>query len=106
MQLKMNFDTMTFAQACVAGTSERYGNMAKLLFEVFECGFDYGLLKAEEERDSEDLLDAAVCYSAARKFCVPSTPVKRREPKSERWRESKKTSFEKFLGIMTKYAAQ
>ena len=67
------------------------------LMMAFEAGIDYGLLMAEEERDSEDMFDAYLCWGYARKMCIPSAPVKRRMPHSDKWRQSKRDSYLRFL---------
>ena len=52
------------------------------LADCFKWGVDYGLLLAEQERDSEDLLDAVVCASFARRMNIPSSFAQRRQPHS------------------------
>lgn len=52
------------------------------LLKAFEYGIDYGLLIAEQERDSEEVFDAAGCAVYAHKMCVPSSVTRRREPHS------------------------
>lgn len=74
--------------------------IVKLLLKAFECGIDYGLLIAEEERDSEDLFDAFLCVQVARKMCVPSVPAQRRQPRSENWRKAKRESYLKIFGLI------
>lgn len=59
----------------------------KGLLKAFEYGIDYGLLLAEQERDSEDLLDATICASYARRICIPSSIAPRRQPHSAAWRK-------------------
>ena len=67
------------------------------LMMAFEAGIDYGLLLAEEERDSEDWFDACQCSVFARKTNIPSTTAKRRMPHSEKWRQAKRDSYLRFL---------
>jgi len=76
----------------------------KALITAYECGIDYGLLLAEQERDSEDFFDAAGCAIYAKKMCVPSTPAPRRRPRSAAWRETKKASMPRFLEIIARAA--
>ena len=59
------------------------------ILKIFEYGVDYGLLIAEEERDSEDFFDAFICGSFARRTCLPSAPTARRMPRSDEWRKAK-----------------
>jgi len=67
------------------------------LMMAFKSGVDYGLLIAEEERDSEDLYDAALCSIHAQKMCIPSVRTERRMPHSEKWRQAKRDSYSSFL---------
>lgn len=61
------------------------------LADCFKWGVDYGLLLAEQERDSEDLLDAVVCASFARRMNIPSSFAQRRQPHSAAWRKKMDT---------------
>jgi len=69
------------------------------LLKAFECGVDYGLLLAEQERDSEDLFDAAVCAVMSRRTCLPSSTAPRRMPHSDAWRTAKKESLRQFIDL-------
>jgi hypothetical protein len=69
------------------------------LFKAYECGIDYGLLIAEQERDSEDMFDAVGCYVHSRKMCVPSNPARRRQPRSEKWRQAKAANMIGFIKL-------
>jgi hypothetical protein len=80
-------------------------NIAYLLLQAFECGIDYGLLLAEEERDSEDMFDAFLCGEAGRKFNVPSIPARRRQPHSMEWRNAKRESFKNFADLLAQSIA-
>jgi len=88
----------TLYHAAVYGTTGSY--MQKLLFEVFECGFDYGQLKAEEERDMEEWGEAFLGHIFSRKYSMPMQPAERRQARSEKWREAKMKSYHRFLEIM------
>jgi len=57
------------------------------LCKAYEYGVNYGLYLAETERDSEDMFDTVGCFVYSRKMCVPSSTAKRRQPRSEAWRE-------------------
>lgn len=70
------------------------------LLKAFEYGVDYGLLLAEEERDSEDLLDAAGCASYARRTCVPSSVAPRRQPHSAVWRKGMGEGLSKLIDLI------
>ena len=75
---------------------------AEDIMKVFWWGVDYGQLLAEQERDSEDNFDAFQCGIVARKFCVPSTSARRRQPHSNEWREVKEAGFKGYLEILAK----
>ena len=74
-------------------------NIDKLI-KAFECGIDYGLLIAEQERDSEDLFDAFLCGTYSRKMCRPSAPAPRRQPRSAEWRKAKEESVRQFIELV------
>jgi hypothetical protein len=73
---------------------------SKMLWEAFNCGADYGQLKMEEERDNEDLFDAMLCHSHARRTSMPSNNTPRRMPHSEAWRAAKRDSFKRFQDLI------
>lgn len=72
-------------------------------FDIFCWGVDYGQLLMEEERDTEDWADAFNCCLVARKTAMPSVPIPRRQPHSEKWRNAKRESFKKFKDYMLKH---
>ena len=72
---------------------------AKELWDVFFWGVDYGQLLMEQERENEEIFDAALCSMASRKFAVPSTPVRRRQLHSEKWFDAKRKSYHSFLAF-------
>jgi len=75
--------------------------MIKELIKAFEYGADYGLLLAEQERDGDLMGDAMVCASLTNRHCVPVYPTNTsRAPRSDKWRQSKKDSFDKFIGLI------
>lgn len=65
--------------------------------DIFMWGVDYGLLLAEEERDSEDVFDAAGCAYIAAKCCIPSARAPRRQPHSAEWRKQKRSGLLKLI---------
>ena len=70
------------------------------LFKIFSWGFDYGLLKAEEERGSEEWADAFNMYLVDQKTSMPAYPIERRHLHSDKWFEAKRQSlnnFKKFI---------
>lgn len=69
------------------------------LLKAYEYGIDHGLLIAEQERDSEDLFDAFGCYSQSKRTCMPSAVSQRRQPHSQKWRDSKKQSMLDFINL-------
>lgn len=76
------------------------------LADCFKWGVDYGLLLAEQERDSEDLLDAVVCASFARRMNIPSSFAQRRQPHSAAWRKKMGSGMLKFIDLVAKLAFQ
>jgi hypothetical protein len=58
------------------------------LFQVYFWGMAEGQLLMEEERENEELFDAAICSIGARKLCIPTVPVQRRQIHSEKWFEA------------------
>lgn len=76
----------------------------KDLMTAYECGIDYGLMLAEQERDSEDAFDAAGCAVYSARMCVPSTPCRRRQPHSAAWREAKRAAMDRFLQLVVRIA--
>ena len=56
-----------------------------ILADAFNMGMVYGLLKAEEERESEAHFDGAICYLTDEKFQSPSIPTKKRQPHGKEW---------------------
>ena len=69
------------------------------LFEIFSLGVDYGQLIMEEERDSEDSFDAFQSHLIDKKYSMPSNIAPRRQPHSEKWREVKRKSVQRFFEI-------
>jgi len=55
------------------------------LYQVYFWGASEGQLLMEEERESEEIFDAAICAYSGRKFGVPSAPARRRQIHSEKW---------------------
>lgn len=72
------------------------------LADCFKWGVDYGLLLAEQERDSEDLLDAVVCASFAKRMNIPSSFAQRRQPHSVAWRKKMGSGMLKFIDLVAK----
>ena len=56
-----------------------------ILSDIFNMGMTYGLLKAEEERESEANFDGAICYLTDEKFQSPSVTTKKRQPHNKEW---------------------
>jgi acyl-CoA reductase-like NAD-dependent aldehyde dehydrogenase len=78
------------------------------LYKVYFWGMAEGQLLMEEERDSEEWFDAAVCAAGSRKFCIPTTSVQRRQVHSEKWFETMrkaKKEFNEFIKIKIKETA-
>lgn len=64
--------------------------LAKALIKAYGYGIDYGLLKAEEERDIEDLFNAGLGVAYDDKMSMPLNATQRRQPHSDEWRQPKK----------------
>ncbi len=75
-------------------------NRTDELMAAFQYGIDYGLLLAEQERDSEDLFDAVGCMVVSAKYGVPSAPARRRQPRSEAWRNAMAASAAKLISLV------
>lgn len=76
--------------------------MAVDLMQIFKWGVDYGLLLAEQERDSEDLADAFQGVVIDDKYSMPSCPARRRMPRSDNWRRAKLDSLYKAMEAIGK----
>jgi hypothetical protein len=70
------------------------------LFDVFCMGIDYGQLLMEQERENEELFDAFNCACVARKYCIPSTIIPRRQIHSKKWFDAKRQSYNKFIELV------
>jgi len=70
--------------------------------KIFEWGIDYGQFLMEQERDSEDLFDAALCSVYSKKMSMPSQQATRRQPHTQKWREVKAGGFKKFMSFICK----
>lgn len=72
-----------------------------ILSDVFNIGMTYGLLKAEEERESESTFDGAICYLTDEKYQSPSIPTRKRQPHSKEWfNKSHKETNRYWKGIL------
>jgi hypothetical protein len=69
----------------------------KDVWKVFWWGVEYGQLLMEEERKSEEMFDAAVCYQSGLKYGVPSSPIQRRQLHSDKWFAAKRKGYKNFL---------
>lgn len=70
------------------------------LLNCYRWGVDYGLLLAEEERDSEELFDAVGCSVYSGKICVPSTVPLRRQTHSVVWRKEMRAGMLKLIELI------
>ena len=73
--------------------------MKDKLFKAFCLGVDYGQLLAEEERDSEDAYAGFLGHCHDNKHSMPMPQNKRRQPRSEKWREEKRKAKKLFLNL-------
>jgi hypothetical protein len=69
------------------------------VWKAFWWGVGYGQLLMEEERENEELFDAAVCYQSGLKYGIPSNPVQRRQIKSDKWFSAMREGYAKFLEL-------
>ncbi len=74
-----------------------------ILADVFNMGMTYGLLKAEEERESEDVFDGVICYFTDEKFQSPSIPTKKRQPHNKEWFEKSHKEANRFWQGILKF---
>lgn len=74
-----------------------------ILTDVFNMGMAYGLLKAEEERESEAAFDGAICYLTDEKFQSPSIPAKKRQPHQKEWFEKSHREANRFWNGIFKF---
>ena len=72
----------------------------ELAFEIYKMGIDHGQLMMEEERDSEDWSNAVRGVAHDMKFSMPLPTEVRREPHSEKWRNAKRASFDRFISVL------
>jgi hypothetical protein len=75
---------------------------ASELFDIYFWGMADGQLLMEEERESEELFDAAVCAYSGRKFGVPSAPARRRQVHSEKWFAAMRQGKQQFNAFIKK----
>ena len=73
------------------------------IFDIFCMGIGYGQLLMEEERDSEDFLDAFQGKIISDKYSTPSAIAPRRQPHSEKWRAAKRQSLNKVFQLIQEF---
>jgi hypothetical protein len=74
------------------------------LLKAFECGVDYGLLLAEQERAGDVMSDALLCSASGYKYGVPSTPLAPRRVHSQAWFDTMNKSVKSFIGLYAEIA--
>jgi hypothetical protein len=70
------------------------------IWKIYFWGMSEGQLLMEEERDSEETFDAALCAIGSRKYGLPTIPVRRRQVYNEEWFEEmrkRKVEFAEFV---------
>jgi len=72
----------------------------KDLMKVYSWGIDEGQLIMEKERENEELFDAATCLTGSRKYCIPTSPIRRRQLHSDKWFNAKKKAKTDFLDFI------
>jgi len=70
------------------------------IWKIYSWGIDHGQLLMEQERESEELFDAAICAQSGEKYCVPSSPVRRRQIHSDLWFAAKNKSMKDFADFL------
>lgn len=78
-------------------------SIGNILADTFNMGMAYGLLKAEEERESETAFDGAICYLTDEKFQSPSIPTKKRQPHKKEWFEKSHREANRFWNGILKF---
>ena len=78
-------------------------SIGNILADTFNMGMAYGLLKAEEERESETAFDGAICYLTDEKFQSPSIPTKKRQPHQKKWFEKSHKEANRFWNGILKF---
>lgn len=78
-------------------------SIGNILADTFNMGMAYGLLKAEEERESETAFDGAICYLTDEKFQSPSIPTKKRQPHQKEWFEKSHREANRFWNGILKF---
>ncbi len=68
--------------------------------DVFSWGADYGQFLMEQERDGEFAADVLGCWAYDQKHCMPSAPVERRQPHSDKWREVKRSGIMNYIHLL------
>ena len=76
------------------------------LWNIFYWGVGYGQLLMEEERESEEIFDAFICASHARKTSMKSNSVQRRQIHSEKWFEAQREGYQKWLAFYKEFCKQ
>ena len=71
-----------------------------LMEECFFCGVDCGQLSMEEERFTDECLDAGLGHIADKKYCMPIPPRERRQLHSDKWFEVKRKGKKKFFRLL------
>ncbi len=72
----------------------------KQINDVFSWGVDYGQFLMEQERDGEYAADVLGCWAYSQKYCMPSAPVERRQPHSQKWREIKGAGIVNYVKLL------
>jgi hypothetical protein len=72
------------------------------LFEAFCLGVDYGQLLCEEERESEETVNALCGHLNSKKHSMPSNQIERRQLRSDKWFEEKRKAKKLFLKLYEK----
>jgi acyl-CoA reductase-like NAD-dependent aldehyde dehydrogenase len=76
------------------------------LFKVYFWGMSEGQLLMEEERENEELFDAAVCAARSRKLCIPTVPARRRQVHSKKWFEAMQQARQEFRDFVKRKAEE
>lgn len=74
-----------------------------MLSDCFNMGMNYGLLKAEEERESEATFDGAICYLTDEKYQSPSITTKKRQPHNKEWFEKSRQEANRYWQGILKF---
>ena len=76
--------------------------LMKLMFDCYKAWISKWEIISEEARENEEMFDAFIWSVFAKKFCMPSTTVERRQLHSEKWFEVRTKEARRFFDLLEK----